>query len=69
MNDSAKSREILNVLLKRNPDDREAYFLLVQVNNWSKQYKKNIQLLEDWLKRFPEDSVASRELNHLKQIF
>jgi len=67
-----RAEEILNDLLKTGRSNPKTvgriYGYLLDIYKQSKQYAKGIQLLENYLMRYPGDSVARSELGKLKRL-
>lgn len=55
-------------LLRQNADDVDAYVGLVYLCKASGQYSRGIRLLEDWLGRQPQDTIARRELETFRKL-
>ncbi|HHS12617.1 MAG TPA: DUF2723 domain-containing protein [bacterium] len=66
--DWEKAEEICRELIQADPDDVEAYSVLFNVYRMSRQYGKGIELLEDWLLRYPGDQGALREMENMKRL-
>ncbi|MBN2031019.1 DUF2723 domain-containing protein [bacterium] len=63
-----RAEAVFRDLIKENPNDAEAYSILVAILKMSQQYDKAVMVLEDWVGRYPRDSIALSELETLRKI-
>ncbi len=63
-----RAEELLRELIQENSNDAEAYYYLAVIYQYSQQYEKGVILLEDWIRRFPKDTLFQSRLEELKRL-
>ncbi len=68
LNNMAKAESLAKSVVAENPNFVQGYSWLVSLYSQSKEYDKGIALMEEWLKKVPNDPNAMRQLSELKTL-
>ena len=63
-----RGEELLNDVIKKDPEDVEAIYELYRLYRTSKQYDKAMMILEELTAIYPKDVSLQREMDSLKQL-
>ncbi len=63
-----RAEAVFKDMIEENSNDAEAYSMLVAIYKMSQQYEKGVTILEDWVGRYPRDSIAMSELQSLRNM-
>jgi len=59
------SEEILDILLQKYPDDRQALLTLTHIHESAGQINRAVMRLTEWIKQHPDDQLAQSRLSKL----